>query len=996
MTATVVHVLSDRGDGIEQHPGVLCEVIGRLRIVDEHNTDLTPTGPLQRRLLSMLLLRRGHVVPVDVLAEALWPGPLPADHAAGLHTHVFRLRRRIPALTIDQHPPGYVLRLDGVTVDVDVFESAVATGIDRRADDPRRALDELDRAATMWRGRPFDELAEVDEARIEADRLTELRIRCDEERFDLLLELGRPRDVIADVEALVARAPLRERPRELLMRALAATGRRAEALRTFDDFRRRLADELGIEPSGHLCSLNDRFLVDEPAAPTAAGPRSTVAGPGTVSDRCPPPRLSRPLVGRSPVVAKLDTAIAQSRVVTLVGTGGVGKTTVAIDAATRLAGRFPGGVCFQELTGSSPGTVGADLLAAMGAEPRAGVPTGRRIADLLDPLPTLIVLDNCEHVLDDVAAVVEDLVAHCGSVSLLATSRERLAVAGETLVAVPPLRWSDPTDPPELPPAIALFVERAHDIGADLETDPSTLGVIAEICRHLDGLPLAIELAATRLRSLGLEEIRDGIRHSHRLLSGGRRAIPRHRSMAAALSWSFDLLDEPQRDLMSAIAVFSSPFGQRDAAAVAEAAEPDVAELLVDLVERSLLQRIEGRFALLEPVRQFVNDKYVDAGARVELARRHARHVTAVAEELARDMRTERAAAAFARSRLLVPDMRAAFRTALADGDVDLGVRLCTAIRDPAFQALLPEPLTWALELAEVAARSDHPGAPVVHGIAALGAWKAGDVEHAQELVDAGVRAARRLGVAIPYIVADMSGTCAAAVGRLDESVEWYETALSGIDADDPLWRSETWSTLAGVKSYRHDTDVAELADRLVGELLPPDCPVGQAWCWYGAGEAMLTDDPDLARERLARAIELARSAGSSFVEVVAGASLASLEARHGRPVRAAAEYRWVLPLMQRGEAVSPLRTALRSVTELLVRCRVDEPAAMLLGALTGPNHGGRVFGDDAVRLERIRDTLADRLGVEPFERAVAAGAVLDDAAATSVALVALAEHLPD
>ena len=998
-------------------PSVRCAVLGPLGVTGPDGVDRTPTGALQRRLLAALLLHRGQVVSVDALAEVLWPDRLPDDHAAGVHTHVFRLRRRLPGVAIDHQPPGYRLRTDGIAVDVDEFEAAVSRGAARRVDDPTAALAELETAIATWRGRPFDDLDEVDDADIESHRLQELRLRAEEERLAALLDLDRADEIVPDAESLVARQPLRERPRELLMRALVATGRRADALRTFDGFRRRLADELGIDPSGHLRSLNDDILAGTDTAITARPPVAADTAAASSStrltvpdDRCRPPLLARPLIGRASLAEGIDQALERSRVVTLVGTGGVGKTSLVIDAATRLAPQFPGGVCFAELAGSSPGTADTDVLAAMGVEPRAGVSAGHRIAGLVGHEATLLVLDNCEHVLDDVAPLVEDAVPRSSGLRVLATSRERLAVAGEALVTVPPLRWDDeeadtvdsrddtradaPTDAP--PPALGLFVERARDVGVRIELDATTRPVVTEICRRLEGLPLAIELAANRLSSLRLDEIRDGLDHSLRLLSGGRRAVPRHRSIAAALTWSFELLHAEHRELLIALSVFASPFAAADAAAVVDRPTPEVTELLAELVERSLVQRAEDRFVLLEPVRQFVDARLTDEATRHELAQRHARRLTVVAEEIARAVRTVHAAEAFARSRTLVPDLRNAFRTAMADGDLDLAARLCTAVRDPAFHAMIPDPLAWAHEVAEAAVRSDHPSGPSMYGIAALGAWKAGDLPTAGRLLDAAVSEAHRLGVDVPYFVLDMRGTLIGVSGWLDESIALYHEALdTPPGSDDPLWRSETGATLTAAYGYRHDPEATERAGRLVGELLPADCPVGQAWCWYGAGEAVLVTDPDLARSRLARSVEVARASGAAFVEAVAGASLASLEVRHGDPARAAAEYRWLLPLMQRDEAVSPLWTALRTVTELLVRCGIDETAAMLLGAVTAPRHGHEVFGDDATLLDRLRSTLAERLGVAELERLVTIGSELDDAAATARATAALDEHLP-
>lgn len=989
---------------------VRCGVLGPVEVVGSDGTPCTPTGALQRRLLACLVLDRGRVVSVDTISDALWPegaaDGAPGDRTSSVHSHVFRLRRRVPGLRIDQQPPGYRLDTADIVVDADEFEAVAANAVARRHDDPARALHDLDRAIATWRGRPYDELDGSDDARIEADRLEELLRRAHEERLAALLDLGRAADVVADAEALVARDPLRERPCELLMTALVATGRRADALRAFDQLRRRLADELGIDPSGHLRALNDAVLAsdDAGAAPRSPPPAPEATGTATrpVDELCRPPLLTRPLIGRDALAATVAAELERSRVVTLLGTGGVGKTSAAIDAASRLAPRFPGGVCFVELAGSSAGTTATDVLAAMGVEPRAGVSAGQRIAGLVGPDAALLVLDNCEHVLDDVAPLVEDAVARSPGIRVLATSRERLAVAGEALVPVPPLRWDDGDgvhDPADLPPAIGLFAERARDAGVRLELDDRTQPIVTDICRRLDGLPLAIELAANRLTSLRLDEIRDGLDQSIRLLSGGRRAVPRHRSIAAALAWSVDLLDERHRELLVAVSVFASPFSAADAAAVAGHPTSEVgqvAELLADLVERSLVQRSTARFVLLEPVRQFVDETHVDDAGRVERGRRHADRITDVAEEIARAVRTPDAAAGFARSRALVPDMRAAFRTALARGDLDLAARLCRSVRDAAFHAMVPEPLTWALDAAEAAGRAGHPSAPELYGVAALGTWKSGDLDATRRTIDAGLEHAERLGVDVPYLLLDMCGTLAGVSGDLDESIAYYRAALDTPEGrDDPLWRSETRSTLVLVRSWRYDHDIAGDAERLVGSELPAACPVGAAWCWYSAGEAVLFTEADLARERLTRAVELARTSGAGFVEAIAGASLASLEVRHGDSIRAADEYRWLLPLMQRGEALAPFWTALRCVAELLVRCGVDEPAAMLLGAVTAPRHGHRVFGDDIAHLDRVRSTLTGRLGTSELDRLTAAGAELDDAAAATLATAALDEHLP-
>lgn len=1027
------------GEG--QRPPVRCGVLGPLEVTGPDGTPSTPSGILQRRLLTCLVLRRGRVVPVDTIADVLWPDRLPNDHISAVHSHVFRLRRKVPDLPIEQEPPGYRLRNVHVGVDADEFEATVAQAIHRRREQPADALRDFDEAVSSWRGTPYVELADVGEAGIEAERLGELLRRTQEERLATMLDLGRADEAVGEAEALLAQQPLRERRCELLIHALAATGRRAEALRAFDDLRRRLAEELGIDPSPQLRALNEAVLssatpfdtspmgADRRLSPIGAvrplSPATEHEGPATAGgSRSRLPVLPRRLVGREELVAAVTDALGRSRVVTLVGTGGVGKTSLALETASRLTDRYPGRVCFAELSGSSSDSAATDVLSAFGAEPRAASSTGRRIASLVDEVPTLLVLDNCEHVLDQIAPIVEDAVAHSTGTHVLATSRERLLVAGEVLIRVPPLSWTDGGDPSiadapvgagdvdlqrtrtadpddrvtttELPPALSLFLERASDVGVELRLDHRTRAVVADICERLDGLPLAIELAANRLTSMRLEEIRDGLGRSIRLLSGGRRAVPRHRSIAAALAWSTDLLDTAHRNLLTAAAAFSSPFAATDVAAVAGHPVHEVVELLTDLVDRSLVHRVDDRFALLEPVRQFVDDSTMDDQRRRVRSDLHARRMGERADEIARDVRSPATIDAVARSRALVADLRAAFRHAIDGGDLDLATRLCISIRDPAFHALIPEPLTWAAEAAVVAARSDHPSTPDMYAITALALWTAGDLEAARRALDTGLLSCSQLGVDPPFVLLDGDGTVSGVSGRFAEGIEHFERAIAAAErSGDVLWRAEAAAKRVLVRSWNRDPDVADAAAGLVGPALPGDCPIGAAWCWYAAGEAVLVSDPPLARDRLVSAVHVARSAGAGFVEVIAGASLASLEVRHGDPVRAAAEYRWLLPLMRRGQAVAPLWTALRCVAQLLLGCAADETAAMLLGAVTAPQHGHRVFGDDAVHLERVRTTLAGRLGAARLGAAMAAGAALDDAAATTLATAALDEHLP-
>jgi predicted ATPase/DNA-binding SARP family transcriptional activator len=962
-------------------------ILGPVRVVDGAGVDVTPPGPLQRRLLAMLLLHRGRPVHADLLADALWPDQLPRDHLAALQTHVFRLRRLLPAGAIRHQPPGYRFDLDGAVLDADEFERAVSAGVAAMAADAGGAVTLLEGALGWWRGLPFTELGEVDDGRIEATRLEELHARAQEERLGALVSCRRHGEAIPELEALVAREPLRERPRELLLEALAATGRRAEALRTVDDYRRRLAAELGMDPSAALLARQHALLVGaEPTAPT---------------DAAPPPRPPSSYIGGEALLDRAAGLLGEHRVVTLVGPGGVGKTRTALEVMHLARDRFPDGTVFCDLTGAARDDLDAVVAvvgAATGVEPRAGTAPVDRLTEVLRHQHLLLVLDNVEHVLEATATFVERLLATSDGPSVLATGRERLAVDGECVHPVDPLPWhpgGEQGDHQEAP-AVALFVARAGAVAPGFRLDDRTRPLVTEICRRLDGLPLAIELAATRLRSLQLEEIRDGLDHSLTLLTGGRRAVGRHRSLAAALLWSYDLLSSPEREMLRSVSVFAAPFSAADAAAVAGTTHASTVAVLADLVERSLVQRTDGRFALLETVRRFAVAQ-VPQELGEALADRHSSRMLAVAQEADAALRGPEAAVAIERIRAAVPDLRLAFDHAARAADADRALALTTAVRDVALDAGLPELLGWAESAAAMPGAAHHPLLPDVLAIAALGAWKSGDLAGARRHLADAEAATRRLGMEDRCLVLDMLGTTAMSTGDLAAASAWYRRALAAAEArDDPLRRAETGATVACVLAYgRRQGAATTQADALLADVDAGRAPLAAAWAWYGAGEAMLDSDPALARSRLSRAVELARATGATFVEGVAGASLASLDVRHGTAADAVAHYRRLLPLWARAGVGAPFWTMVRSVAELLARLGRDRDAALLLGAAAAPDRGTEVFGPEEERLRTLGTQLSVRLGERGYTEALSAGKELDEAAAAAVATAAFLESSP-
>ncbi|MFE3651021.1 BTAD domain-containing putative transcriptional regulator, partial [Streptomyces sp. NPDC059152] len=569
--------------------------------VSRGDVALPVPGARLQALVARLALAGGRAVEPGVLVDAIWAEDPPTGPAHALQALVSRLRRTLgPAGDVARLAGGYRLAVDAADVDALRFERLAAEGRDRlRAGDPHAAAAVLGEAVALWGDLPGAEPAVVaGVAPAVAARLAHASVEAVTDLADAELARGHADTAAVRLTALLAEHPVHERAAALLMDALTAQGRQAEALARYEQVRETLADVLGTDPGAALRERHLRLLRADRPAPDAAPARQS---------NLPAPLTS--FVGRDRDLARIGTLLAAGRLVTVVGPGGAGKTRLAVEAARRHRSGYRDGVWMIDLASvTEPVEVGAALLAAIGLRGAVlfeasaklrGDPVGELdvLADELGGRESLLVVDNCEHLVDAVAHLTSELLARCAGLRVLATSREPLAIDGETLVPLGPLTLPEPhadLEQARRTASVLLFVERAAAVRPGFDVDERNLGDVLRIVRSLDGLPLALELAAARLRTFSLPDLAAGLSDRFRLLTtGSRNAFPRHRTLRAVIAWSWDLLGADARTVAERIAVLPGDVTPASATAVcAGTAVPagEVRELLAGLVDRSLLQ----------------------------------------------------------------------------------------------------------------------------------------------------------------------------------------------------------------------------------------------------------------------------------------------------------------------------------------------------------------------------------------------------------------------
>jgi predicted ATPase/DNA-binding SARP family transcriptional activator len=690
-------------------------------LVEHDGAPVLIGGQRLRALFIRLALEPGRWVSASGLAAALWDGEEPpADPSNALQSLVSRLRRLLPdPQLLESSGSGYRLRIAPDDVDVSCFERLSALGRSLlAAGQPEPAAQALDEAHGLWQGAPLADLDGAGFSQSYASHLEQLRRAADEDRYEAALQLGRHAAIVTELESVVAAEPLREHAASQLIRALTAGGRQADALAAYERTRSLLVEELGLDPSPELAAAHQAVLVGAPPAPSPPKvPRNNL------------PTALTSFVGRDTELERIGELLASHRLVTLTGPGGAGKTRLSIAAAQSAVGVMSGVWLVELAPVSDPDELAAATLGAIAGREANLLETSltgnrdalSRLVDLLAGRRVLLLLDNCEHLIEGAARLADQLLAHCPELSILATSREPLAIFGEAICPVLPLGMprTGMTAAEALQFAsVRLFADRAAAVSPGFAVDPQTVSPVIEICRRLDGLPLAIELAAARLRTLPAKVVAERLIDRFRLLTGGSRtAVARHQTLRSVVAWSWELLTDDERALAESLAVFHGGVTVESATAVSGTGYDDTLELLLTLADKSILQPVSGealRWRMLETLREYGAEQLAAKGRTDAIRGAHAQYFCALAERLEPLLRGPDQLASVKLLSSERDNLLAGLRYSIDSGDVSTSVRYGTAMAW--YWHLVGgevEAAVWLEQIVELPGGMDEPGYPL-------------------------------------------------------------------------------------------------------------------------------------------------------------------------------------------------------------------------------------------------------------------------------------------
>lgn len=944
-------------------PPVRVELLGPLRLVVDGGAVDVP-GPKRRAVLALLALAEGRTVTVDHLVDALWPSEVPDSGRQALHTHISRLRAHLgpAAVRLQTRPDGYRLDLGAAELDIALARALLTRGRTGSEADPAGAFAMLREAHALWRGPVLADLTDIAPIATAVEGCAQLHREVTDTLIASAIGAGHPEEVLGLAAAALAADPLREPAVLLRMRALAASGRAPEALRTGREYRHRLAEETGLDPSPALGDLERDIAAGaigpartpttalarttEPGRSEASAPHKEPAPPEASTRPTAPPRSGAParlevptqpttqLIGRDTEVAGLHRLLDAERLVTVVGPGGVGKTRLAVEVVRR--GETATVLPLAPVT--DPTAIPHALAAALSLTVVQGDVLSACIAVLREQ-HDLLVVDNCEHLLDPVRDTVTLVLSSCPQLTVLATSREPLGLAAEYTFRLAPLplpgpdSGSGPGDERELPrvPSVAIFLDRASRVRPG---PPPTLGqlrTIAGIVRRLDGMPLAIELAAGRLSTFSLDDLHQRLDRSLDLLGGGRSSTDdRHRTLRATVEWSYQLLPEEERRLFRNLSVFVDGIDLDAAERLATelGLDGDPGSALAHLVDASMIKAEFGgrtRYRMLETLRAFGLDRLAAAGEERAAAGRMIRWAIDLTAWVDATMTTQREPEADAAVRRELPNLRAAWRLARSRGSLDDAAAIVTALFDTVAYRDLIEIRGWAEELADDPVLAGHPRAASVLGTAAEAVYHRGDYPKAERLARAGLKRATDSAGSwyclMPLSVAEL------ARGAYPEVIEHSFTAAAL--ANRPR---ESLGIAALASAYAGDFDQARtLNDQ---GLADADSPSMLSWGAYVTGEIeSAAGQGERAEPHYVRAIELARTSGATFLVGVATVGLLAVRATSGHVHDALLGYREVIDYFARTGNWTHQWVTLRNLADLLHRLGDNDPARVLLAA---------------------------------------------------------------
>lgn len=979
-------------------------VLGPL-VMRGRGTSVPVAGRRERCVLANLAVRAGEVVPVALLLDLLWGEGPPRTAHTSVQTAVANLRTTIREAWPDGDGPlvvteggGYRL-VDGTcAVDVVEFEALAEVGREGLGrGDGAGALDALSTALALWRGAEPAELGDGTSATIQTQRLRERRLDVLADRLDAELMVGRHDAVLAELGSLCQTWPHRERFHELLMLALYRSGRQADALAVYRQLRSALVQGFGIEPGASARDLERRILEQDPgllagqdlSPPLVLHP----AGPGTAGQVG-----RRTLVGRDHVLPVLRTILDDRPLLTLVGPGGVGKSALAEALVTDIDDRA---IVWCRLSAVlDPKALVPELAARVGVEQSAGVTMFEALRDSLASGPTLLVLDSCEHLLDAIVDIVDGLMAQCPGLTVLATSRERLLLPGETVWPVEGLTL--PGDDVDVRDAasVELFVQRATE--ADPHFDlVHALDAVAQICRRLDGMPLAIELAAARVRALSAKEIARRLDRRFDLLVGRRRVgEPRHRTLRGTVDWSCELLGAREQVLFRRLGVFVGPFMLEAAEAVGTCGALSSAEipaLLADLVDKSMVvvrhSHPDTQYRLLDTLRAFARDKLEQAREVEAVESAYVAFHRAVVARLGQEVLGPDEPTAAARIRAGFGDIRHAVFLARRSGDVEALVELISGLGGYLRFHQGWEVSGWAAEtlaLVEELAPDDHECRTVLGGVASWSRWFAGDLVAAEEIATRTLAASSELHTGTASLFATLA--VVHMYKGMPDAVEIAERGLAiAMDRNETFLAAYLAGALAITKAYAGDPDAA--ADNLTRQeslVDTLDNPSARAWWLYCQAEVSGDRAPERTVQLARDAADVARLAQSNLLENVSRITALTVAARHGKSDGLRDEFSGLISRFRRDGAWTHVHVIVWNLVEVLAREGRLQEAAVLLHA--SPAGAPDPYGDQLVRLDRLRAEASAALAPAVFDAAAARGAAMSREELAAYALEVLAD----